>query len=160
MFGTPPPQLKTNLIHQYEMDHFAFDSNEHYHQCSVCKDTIDIQAHLYDYAADTTCNGCGFIRKIDPNDLCLRCSGTGLIGDEVCEICHGTGERTYTPGDLDGKEGINSADAVYLLMHVFYPEDYPVVQLCDFNGDSTVDSADAVYLLMYVFYPEDYPLHS
>ena len=45
-------------------------------------------------------------------------------------------------------------------MHVFYPEDYPVIQLCDFNGDSTVDSADAVYLLMYVFYPEDYPLHS
>lgn len=66
----------------------------------------------------------------------------------------------YTPGDLDGKEGIDSADAVYLLMHVFYPEDYPVIQLCDFNGDSTVDSADAVYLLMYVFYPEDYPLHS
>lgn len=160
LFGAPPTQLKSNLIHQYEMDHFTFDSNEHYHQCSVCKDKIDIQAHLYDYAADTTCNGCGFIRKIDPNDLCLRCSGTGLIGDEVCEICHGTGERTYIPGDLDGKEGIGSEDAVYLLMHVFYPEDYPVVQLCDFNGDSKVDSADAVYLLMYVFYPEDYPLHS
>ena len=66
----------------------------------------------------------------------------------------------YIPGDLDGKEGIGSEDAVYLLMHVFYPEDYPVIQLCDFNGDSRVDSADAVYLLMYVFYPEDYPLHS
>ena len=160
LFGEPPYGLKTNLIHQYEMDRLAFDSEGHYHQCSVCKDKIDKRAHLYDYAADTTCNGCGFIRKIDPNDLCLRCSGTGLIGDEVCEICHGTGERTYIPGDLDGKEGIGSEDAVYLLMHVFYPEDYPVVQLCDFNGDSTVDSAYAVYLLMYVFYPEDYPLHS
>ena len=61
-------------------------------------------------------------------------------------------------GDLDKKDGVGSADAVYLLMHVFYPEDYPVAQLCDFNGDSKVDSADAVYLLMYVFYPEDYPL--
>ena len=61
-------------------------------------------------------------------------------------------------GDLDKKDGVGSADAVYLLMHVFYPEDYPVMQLCDFNGDSTVDSADAVYLLMHVFYPEDYPL--
>ena len=61
-------------------------------------------------------------------------------------------------GDIDGNEEITSSDAVYLLMHVFFPEDYPVSQESDFNGDGVVTSSDAVHLLMHVFFPEDYPL--
>jgi hypothetical protein len=61
-------------------------------------------------------------------------------------------------GDVDGNTEITSSDAVYLLMHTFYPEDYPVEQESDFNGDGSVNSSDAIYLLMYTFYPEDYPL--
>ena len=66
--------------------------------------------------------------------------------------------RLYAPGDIDGIEGVTDADAEYLLMYTFFPEDYPVNQDCDFNGDGFVNDADAEHLLMYTFFPEDYPL--
>ena len=61
-------------------------------------------------------------------------------------------------GDIDGEEGVSSNDAVYLLMHTFFPEEYPVSQECDIDGDGEVSSSDAVYLLMHTFFPEEYPL--
>jgi hypothetical protein len=81
----------------------------------------------------------------------------------TCTVCSATKTEdipklTYVVGDIDGNTEITSSDAVYLLMHTFYPEDYPVEQESDFNGDGSVNSSDAVYLLMYTFYPEDYPL--
>lgn len=68
-------------------------------------------------------------------------------------------EPTYTLGDIDGVEGITDADAEYMLMYTFFPEDYPVNQECDFNGDGKVNDADAEHLLMFTFFPEDYPLY-
>jgi len=67
-------------------------------------------------------------------------------------------EGALVKGDIDGLYGVNDADAEYLLMHTFFPEDYPVSQACDFNGDGKVNDADAEHLLMYTFFPEDYPL--
>lgn len=64
----------------------------------------------------------------------------------------------YIPGDIDGVEGVTDADAVYLLMHTFFSDMYPVDQPCDFNGDGAVTDADAVYLLMYTFFPDMYPI--
>ena len=68
-------------------------------------------------------------------------------------------QPTYISGDIDGVEGVTDADAEYLLMFTFFPDDYPVNQTCDFNGDGKVNDADAEHLLMYTFFPEDYPLH-
>ena len=65
---------------------------------------------------------------------------------------------TYTPGDLDGVEGVTDADAVYLLYHTFLPGLYPVNQDCDFNGDGEVNDVDAVYLLYHTFLPDLYPI--
>ena len=65
-----------------------------------------------------------------------------------------------TNGDLDGDVEITDADATYLLMYTFFPEDYPLNgKKCDFNDDGAVTDTDAVYLLMYTFFPDDYPIH-
>ena len=64
----------------------------------------------------------------------------------------------YEIGNVDGNSGVSSGDAIYLLMHTFFPEEYPINQDGDFDRNGTVDSNDAVYLLMYTFFPEEYPL--
>ncbi len=65
---------------------------------------------------------------------------------------------TYTPGDLDGVEGVNTDDAIYLLFYTIFPSQYPVEQPCDFNQSGTVDTDDAIYLLFYTIFPAQYPL--
>ena len=65
----------------------------------------------------------------------------------------------YTPGDIDGVEGVTDADAVYLLYHTFLSDIYPVNQDCDFNGDGEVNDKDAVYLLYHTFLPDLYPIN-
>lgn len=61
-------------------------------------------------------------------------------------------------GDCNNDNRITDADAEWLLMYTFFPDDYPVNQGCDYNGDGKVNDADAEHLLMYTFFPEDYPL--
>jgi len=65
---------------------------------------------------------------------------------------------SVAPGDVDGNESIDKNDAIYLLMHSFFPEDYPINQEADYNGDGEVNKDDAIHLLMYTFFPDDYPL--
>ena len=67
-------------------------------------------------------------------------------------------EKETVPGDVDGVEGVTDADAIYLLYHTFYPDEYPIEGECDFNGDGELTDADAIYLLYYTFYPDEYPL--
>ena len=61
-------------------------------------------------------------------------------------------------GDLDGNNIVNEDDAIYLLYSIFFEEDYPLNQDCDFDKNGKVDEDDAIYLLYYTFFPEDYPL--
>ena len=142
--------------------------------CNICGYIRSVGPHVYDNDCDTTCNICGATRTIThqyktvwSNDgtqhwhECSVCSAKIDIGnhnfdkDGVCNTC---GYISFVAGDLDGVEGITDADAVYLLMYTFFPEDYPVDQPVDYNGDGFVTDADAIYLLMYTFFPEDYPI--
>ncbi len=70
-------------------------------------------------------------------------------------------EKTYVLGDIDGNEGVDANDAIYLLYNVFFGEEnYPVDQECNFDGEGEVDANDAIYLLYYVFFGEEsYPLY-
>ncbi len=61
-------------------------------------------------------------------------------------------------GDLDDDGKVTDDDAIFLLFHTFFPENYPISQDADFNKDGKVDDDDAIYLLFYVFFPEVYPL--
>ena len=62
-------------------------------------------------------------------------------------------------GDVDGDGDIDSDDAIYLLYHTFYEDEFPVNQTVDFDGDGDIDSDDAIYLLYYTFYEDEFPLH-
>lgn len=64
----------------------------------------------------------------------------------------------YTPGDIDGVEGVSMDDAIYLLFYTIFPSQYPVEQPCDYNHDSVVTMDDAIYLLFYTIFPAQYPL--
>jgi hypothetical protein len=68
------------------------------------------------------------------------------------------GGEDPNPGDMNGDETLNSADAIYLLRHVIMPDLYPVEKEADMNGDGVINSADAIYLLRHVIMPDLYPL--
>ena len=58
---------------------------------------------------------------------------------------------SYTPGDLNGDDKINTKDVVYLLRYIAgWSLDGLVEDALDVNGDGKVNSKDAVHLLRYI----------
>ncbi len=88
-------------------------------------------------------------------------TATGKTEDAVSEVAGVIYVHDYVAGDIDGEEGVDAKDAIYLLYNVFFGDgQYPVDQPCDFNGDDTVDASDAIYLLYHVFFGDKtYPLN-
>ena len=106
------------------------------------------------YGEETrTCTVCGEveIKVVEP-------TGMHIFDNDEDKQCNTCDFVRYVVGDINGNEAITDADAMYLLMHTYFPEDYPISQPCDFDGDGKLTDSDAIYLLFYTYFPEDYPL--
>ncbi|MBQ3074927.1 MAG: hypothetical protein IJC26_02575, partial [Clostridia bacterium] len=62
------------------------------------------------------------------------------------------------PGDVDGSGEVDMDDAIYLLFHCSFAEEYPIEGDADFDNSGEVDMDDAIYLLFYCSFPDEYPL--
>ncbi|MBQ3075597.1 MAG: leucine-rich repeat protein [Clostridia bacterium] len=137
------------VTHDYSVS--DFDDEKHWMKCSVCgavrADTV--KEHVYIHDCDMTCDGCDHIRAV-PDHVFSN------YNDLFCNVCGQKRDYPYTIGDFDGKQGVDMDDAVYLLFHFNFPEDYPNNQPTDLDrdGEKTVD--DAIYLLYHVFFPDRY----
>ena len=145
-------------------------------ECTVCHATrnentaIDATGdHTYEWVVDKseTCGEtgvkheeCTVCHATHNENTAIDATGDHTYDDDLDEVCNVCGHerQVYTPGDIDGVEGINDRDAIYLLMNSFFEEDYPLNQSGDFDGNGEVNDRDAIYLLMYSFFPDDYPL--
>ena len=139
--------------------------------CNDCGAVRTVLSHVYDNACDTTCNECGQVRStthLYSNACDASCNTCGATrtpphlysdsSDADCNLC-GADRPARLPGDLDGNGLLEISDAIYLLFHVNFEEDYPVNQAVDYDGNGQIEIADAIYLLFHVNFEDDYPLH-
>lgn len=62
------------------------------------------------------------------------------------------------PGDVDCDGKLTLDDAIYLLYHVNFSEEYPAARAIDYDSSGEVDMDDAIYLLYALMFPDRYPL--
>ena len=80
-----------------------------------------------------------------------------IIADDIVDEPEDPGTEGKL-GDFDGDDAVTSDDAVYLLRHTLFADQYPVSAFADFDHDGSVTSDDAVYLLRHTLFAEQYPL--
>lgn len=61
-------------------------------------------------------------------------------------------------GDMNNDGVVSDSDAIYLLRHTLFEEDFPLNQSGDMNSDGVVSDSDAIYLLRHTLFEEDFPL--
>jgi len=87
--------------------------------------------------------------------------------EKICHTCQNCGDAyarytgvVYKPGDIDCSGGLDTEDAVYLLLHISMPELYPLeLEESDLDGNGTADTEDVVLLLLHISMPDLYPLN-
>ena len=75
------------------------------------------------------------------------------------DVCIDCGANKFIPGDVDGNETKQIADAIYLLYYLSWSEEFPVNQPVDFDGNTQEQIADAIYLLYHLSWSDEFPLN-
>ena len=88
--------------------------------------------------------------------LILMFSGAINYNGSIVEAANT--DQNSISGDLDGDGLVNTSDVIYLLMHTYFTQTYPVNQNCDYTQDGNVNTNDVIYLLMHTYFPDTYPL--
>ena len=82
-----------------------------------------------------------------------------VSGGTYPDIAYGEGYKVML-GDLNYDEVVDDKDAIYLLFSVYFENEYPQNQYCNFNHKvSGTGVDDAVYLLYHVYFPQYYPIY-
>lgn len=83
-------------------------------------------------------------------------------GSKLCNVCDL--ELAEVSADANGNDEIDEKDAIYLLYHFIFGNDYyPLTVSYDFNLNGKVDANDAIYLLYNITFDdgaEKYPLYA
>ena len=113
-----------------------------------------------DMAGKLTANGGMYVS--DPTEyLGEGCIGVKPINKQVDGITYLfeiIGQHII--GDMDENKVVNDKDALYLLFHAYFADEYPIYQDGDLNKDGAVDTKDAVKLLYYVYFPALFPIEN
>lgn len=103
-----------------------------------------------------TVNEDGVVTAVGVGDAYVIASVTNG-GTTLRAQCYVTVSKMI-PGDLNGDDSADFADAVYLLWHASFPNQYTIDADADFDGNGTVDIVDAEYLMWHILFPKIYPL--
>ena len=140
-----------NTVHQFLVNPQAYDTKEDA-DGSVLSGTQDTGMVLYmNFSEDGSRITCDYYSTL---------LGKEMKGVEYNIKLYENNPATLIPGDSDNDGLFTPEDAIYLLYHANFPENYRVFQDFDCNQDGKITSDDAIYLLFSVYFPERYPLKS
>jgi len=120
------------------------DDTYHYRTCAVCG-SMEWEKHGWD---------AGTVIQAPTEST----AGVRVHYCADCGATKATAVYLQGPGDLDGVNGIDEDDVIYLLQHLLMSDDFPVDQNVDYDKNGIVDEDDVIYLLQHLLMPDDFPL--
>ncbi len=157
--------------HRHIYSSWYGNGTQHWHQCEICGEKVDVASHDYDNACDTDCNTCGYTRAIKHNykqtwdsddnkhwhecEICGNRIDTAAhsyddIFDADCNIC-GAKREAALRGDTNGDGVTDNLDALMILKSEAGGSAFEGAALAaaDVNRDGKVNNLDASLMLQF-----------